>query len=467
MQNSRLFSGPALAGFVGVWARWAAALGAAMALLGPANAGKLFLSGGAYKDANQELFVQGLRKATGKDVGFVPNINSISNCSQDWALTSCPRIAVVTAASESHAVGFDAYTNDLPATNTQPVKRGYRNLFQTHGFSPKFVTAHVDNRSVHASALTAEGKANVALLEQADVVWFAGGDQAKLIRTFLNDDGTDNPLAAALRRNWNNGAGPVVIAGDSAGNHALNARMHGGGISYGYLYHGANLQDKAVTDWAQFGDTRDGSSSLRYFDNGATMKALGFLPAGLLSDTHFEARSGRLGRLAAALRHLNVSQGMGVDIDTGVLIDTAAQTARVFGSGSLTVVDTTAASVQAGTYYRVQGLRVSLLTSGDSYHWGTRTVSSSKPAISAPAFSGYYDSADVFKPLETSKSLSRVVDQTASYNVGTAPPPRYTSNPKYPSTAPSIRLRFTRDASSKGFVSAGRYTVSKVRVDIE
>jgi cyanophycinase len=442
-------------------------LGLAGALCAPAFAGKLFLSGGAYKDADTDLFVQGLRKATGKDSAFVPNINSTSNCLQDWALTSCPRIAVVTAASESYVTGFDAYTNDLPATSTQPVKRGYYNLFQTHGFSPRFVTAHVDNRGVHASASTAEGKANIALLEQADVVWFAGGDQAKLIRTFLNDDGSDNPLTAALRRNWNNGAGPVVIAGDSAGNHALNARMHGGGISYGYLYFGANLQDKQVTDWAQFGDTREGSTSLRYYDNGVTMKALGFMPAGLLSDTHFEARSGRLGRLAATLRHMNLTQGLGVDIDTGVLLDTAAQTARVYGSGSLTVVDASAASVQSGTYYKVKGLRVSLLTSGDSYHYGTRTVTSSKSAISTPAYSGYYDSADVFTPLETSKCLTRVVDQTSAYNIGTAPPPRYSSNPKYPRTAPSMRLRFTRDASSKGYVSAGRYTVSKVLVDIE
>ncbi|WP_277596190.1 hypothetical protein, partial [Roseateles puraquae] len=40
----------------------------------PATAGKLFLSGGAYDDANVDLFVNGLRKATGRDANFTPNL---------------------------------------------------------------------------------------------------------------------------------------------------------------------------------------------------------------------------------------------------------------------------------------------------------------------------------------------------------------------------------------------------------
>lgn len=431
-----------------------------------AQAGKLFLSGGGYSDKNTALFVQGLRKATGRDSAFVPNINSITNCSTDWATTTCPRIAVITAASATSTVGWDAYKNDLPATSTAALKRGYQNLFQTHGFSPKWISAHVDNRAAHSSGTTSEGRANVAILEQADAVWIAGGDQAKIIRTFLNDDGSDTPVAAALRRAWNNGAGRIVIAGDSAGNHSLNVRMHGIGISYGYLYFGANLQDKAITDWANFGDSRDGTKSLRWADNGATMKAFGFLPSNLLTDTHFEARSGRLGRLAAALRHTGIGQGLGVDIDTGVLIDTAAQTAQVFGSGSLTVVDAAQASVSAGTYYKVNGLRVSLLTAGDRYNYSTRAVTSSKAAITRAYYTTPYDSTSVFTPLETSKCITRVVDQTPSANLCKAPVPVYTSGPAYPSSAPVITLRFTRDASTRGFFSNGAYTAAQVKLDI-
>lgn len=433
----------------------------------PASAGKLFLSGGAYDDANVDLFVNGLRKATGRDASFTPNINSTSNCGTNWTTTLCPRIAVVTAAKENYATGLDAFQNDIPASGGSPLKRGYYNLFQTHGFSPKFITAHVDNYGVHSSSSTAEGQANIALINQADAVWFVGGDQAKIIRTLLTDSGADSGLAAALRARWNNGSGNIVIAGDSAGNHALNVKMHAGGVSYGYLYYGADLPDTAVTGWQTLGDTRDGTSALRYLENGATMKALGFLPAGILSDTHFDSRSGRLGRLAAALRDLSVQQGFGVDENTGVVVDTSAQTATVYGSNRLLIVDTAAASVQTGTYYKVNGLRVSLLTPGDRYNYSSKTVTSSKSAIGTAYYYGSaYNSADIFAALETSKSLTRVVDQTPTTNVGTAPVPVYSSGPAYPSGSPTIRLRFTRDATSKGYYGSGKYTVDKVKVDI-
>lgn len=444
----------------------AAALLLALASL-PATAGKLFLSGGAYDDANVDLFVNGLRKATGRDAGFTPNLASTSNCGTNWATTACPRIAVITAAKDSYATGLDAFQNDIPATSTSSLKRGYYNLFQTHGFSPKFITAHVDNYSVHASASTPEGQANIALINQADAVWFVGGDQAKIIRTLLTDSGADSGLAAALRARWNNGSGNLVIAGDSAGNHALNVKMHAAGVSYGYLYYGADLPSTPVTGWQTLGDTRDGTTALRYLENGATMKGLGFLPAAILSDTHFDSRSGRLGRLAAALRSLGVQQGFGVDENTGVVVDTAAQTATVYGANKLLIVDTAAASVQVGTYYKVNGLRVSLLTPGDRYNYSSKVVTSSKTAIgSGYYYSSYYDSADIFAALETSKSLTRVVDQTPTTNVGTAPVPVYSSGPSYPSGAPVIKLRFTRDATTKGYYASGKYTVDKVKVDI-
>jgi cyanophycinase len=442
-------------------------LGLAIALVSTcvaANAGKLYISGGGYDDKNTDLFVNGMRKATGKDLSFVPNINSTSNCGTDWAVTTCPRIAVVTSAKVDYATGLDAFTND--ATINSVLRRGFYNLFQTHGFSPKFITAHVDNYSTHSFSGNAQGDANLAIINQADVVWFAGGDQSKIARTFLRIDGADTPLAAALRTRWNGGSGSVVIAGDSAGNHIVNNTMHGAGISYGYVYYNADLQSKAIADYTQFGDTRDGVTALRYFDNGAKMKGLGFMPAGLLSDTHFDARSGRLGRLTAALKSIGVAQGLGVDENTGVLVDTAANTAKVFGAGTLIIADMAGATYQTGTYFKTTGVRVSLLTAGDSYNYSTKTVTSTKAAITSPYYSSYYDSSNIFAAYETSKSLTRLVDQSGAFNVGTAPVPVYSSNPKYPNTAPVVKVKFTKDAQTKGYFSSTKYTVVKALVQI-
>jgi cyanophycinase len=429
----------------------------------PAHAGKLYLMGGGYSDSNTDLFVNGLRNATGIDTGFVPNINSTTNCGTDWASTRCPRIAVITAASVNAATGVDAFQNDLLNTNGSVSKRGYYNLFQTHGFAPKHVNVHIDN---YGSA--AYSAANVAIIQQADVVFFSGGDQAKIARSLFKDDGSDTPLAAALRSRWNGGSGALVVAGDSAGNHILNSTMHGVGISYGYLYFGANLPSPTpVSAFATFGDTRQGTNALRYFDNGGTMKGLGFLPTTLLSDTHFDARSGRLGRLACAMHALGIRQGLGVDENTGALVDPATSTAKVFGAGTVTVIDSNAATVRSGSTYKVTNLRVSLLTRGDSYNTSSRSVTSSKRAISNRSYTGHYDSTNVFGAFETSKSLTRVVDQADSYNLGTAPKPIYSTGPAYPSSATALKVRFTRDGTTKGYYASGAYTVEKVKVDFE
>jgi len=229
----------------------------------------------------------------------------------------------------------------------------------------------------------------------------------------------------------------------------------------------ASALRSSVPNFASFGDTRDGTSALRYFDNGGTMRGLGFLPTTLLSDTHFDARSGRLGRLAAAMKALNIRQGLGVDENTGVLVDTSANTARVFGGGTLTVIDSTSATNVTASSYKVNNLRVSLLTSGDSYNTSTRAATSSKSLISSRFYSGNHDSANIFAAFETSKTLTRVVDQADSFNLGSAPKPSYSCGPSYPSSAGTLTLRFTRDASTRGYFSAGRYTVEKVKVDFQ
>ena len=59
-----------------------------------------------------------------------------------------------------------------------------------------------------------------------------------------------------------------------------------------------------------------------------------------------------------------------------------------------------------------------------------------------------------------------MVDQTPTTNIGTAPVPVYSTGPAYPGSAPVIKLRFTRDATTKGYYSSGKYTVDKAKVDI-
>lgn len=79
--------------------------------------------------------------------------------------------------------------------------------------------------------------------------------------------------------------------------------IYGGGITYGHLYFAAQvgLAQKNVSDGGVNGtglaDTRNGTSGLRYSDNGGIMPGFNFTP--FLVDTHIDAR-GRLGRMIPA-----------------------------------------------------------------------------------------------------------------------------------------------------------------------
>lgn len=109
--------------------------------------GRVFLLGGAINASNSEIY-----NALAKSVsGRTPSPNK---CTQDWATTSCPRIAVVTSAAASQADGDYVYITD------EPNSPSYFTMFNGYGFSPMHVSAHIDNYLQHTDQGTAEGRRN-------------------------------------------------------------------------------------------------------------------------------------------------------------------------------------------------------------------------------------------------------------------------------------------------------------------
>lgn len=64
---------------------------------------------------------------------------SPNNCSDDWKVTPCPRIAVITSAAQDESTGNDAYNIDESGSLS------YKSLFLLYGFSPKHISVHIDN----------------------------------------------------------------------------------------------------------------------------------------------------------------------------------------------------------------------------------------------------------------------------------------------------------------------------------
>jgi cyanophycinase-like exopeptidase len=76
----------------------------------------------------------------------------------------------------------------------------YKTMLNRYGASPKHITVHVDNYLIHSDPNTSEGKNNLEIIAQADVIIFNGGDQTRHLRCWMNDDATPNALLNAFKK---------------------------------------------------------------------------------------------------------------------------------------------------------------------------------------------------------------------------------------------------------------------------
>lgn len=179
----------------------------------------------------------------------------------------------------------------------------------------------------------------VATLEACGGFWFTGGQQSRIVDTFL-PDGMPTPALDAVRRRFAAGA---VIAGTSAGAAVMSERMIAGGSSADALSFG--IRPTAEDDGVA---VRDG---------------LGFFPTGVV-DQHFLAR-GRIGRLlVAVLEDPDIDVGFGIDENTALVVD--GDQAVVVGASGVIVAD--------GRGGREGSVRLSMAGPGDRIDLSTLGV---------------------------------------------------------------------------------------------
>ena len=432
--------------------------------------GKVWLNGGKILQENAGIFVGGLRQATGKNTN-TPNINSVTNCDTNWSTTQCPRVAIITAAAVNQADGVDKFTNDT-ATGAW----SYYNLFQRHGFAPKHILSHHDTYASNSGNASTTGQANIAIINQADLVYVIGGDQSRLARTFLTDDGSDSALMAAIRARY--ATGNFIYAGDSAGTAIAPSTSYGEGISIGYLNQNT-LRAITPANCPYVAPASDGTPAPSCLTNGTNadygtkIKGFGFVPNANV-DTHFDnraSRSGRLGRLLAALKNIGPHVAYGIDQDTALYLN--GDVATVYGTGGVFVAEATATNFGSGSRFSADGVRLSYLTAGDSFKFSDRTITTSKTQLIGSSTGAYQygsalNSSDIFAVDasgmgSSSATFKHMIDQTPTSSTGTAPSDR--NNPS------SFVLNFRRDALTRGYKNAtgsysGPYAIVKALVDV-
>jgi cyanophycinase len=194
----------------------------------------------------------------------------------------------------------------------------------------------------------------------ADLIFFTGGDQYKLVNVF-----NDTNLLQLIRTRYNNG---VTIAGTSAG--------------------AAASCDPIIFD----GDSAGMSKGSIHFSKG-----FGFI-SNVTIDTHFVSR-GRLGRLTQFLSSGKSQRGIGIGENTAIIV-APDNTFEVVGSEMITIVNTE--NVSFSNYNQISendpivinDIRVGFLQSGSVFDLVTWKVVCCKESLHS--CSSFIKKAEVF-----------------------------------------------------------------------
>ncbi|MFI4862272.1 MAG: cyanophycinase [Phycisphaerales bacterium JB063] len=210
--------------------------------------------------------------------------------------------------------------------------RALRDITTRHTIDVLMLTADDPER--------ADDEAAAQKIQNADGLWFTGGDQSRITRVF-RPPGTDadNPSRAdaALRAMFVRGG---TIAGTSAGAAMMSHPMIAGGQSDSALLYGSG-------------------------ENGVRIApGMGLFTFGLI-DQHFLQR-GRLGRLIAALEATDTRLGFGVEESAAVAVTLGDDhTLTALGPDSVLIVDLENAQ-KTGQNDRTH-IRLTLLGTGDRW----------------------------------------------------------------------------------------------------
>lgn len=190
-------------------------------------------------------------------------------------------------------------------------------------------------------------------------VFMMGGDQQRIMRALVDDEGNEHPAWQALRDVVNRGG---VLAGSSAGAAVQSDPMLRVAAAPPEPYdEGLDALDFGLAS----NPSRRGIQLIR---------GLGVFKAGVI-DQHFSQYRGRLARLSRAITERHIRYGFGIDENTALDVD-AQGSIDIVGTGSVTIIDSQEAQFEDGPLgCRLEGLKISCLQNGDRFDSRTGEIS--------------------------------------------------------------------------------------------
>ena len=183
-------------------------------------------------------------------------------------------------------------------------------------------------------------------------VFFVGGDQSRITKVLVDENGNNTPMLEAIWDVYRQGG---VIAGTSAGAAVMSRIMF-----------------------------RNGPSILSMMHNGITMgrevdHGLGFLHPDWFVDQHCLVR-GRFARALVAMNKQSIHYGIGVDEDSAVVVQN--NRARVIGYRGAIVLDLSeSTSNESQPHFNLKNAKLTYLDRGDAIDLDTLEVTPSPEKV--------------------------------------------------------------------------------------
>lgn len=346
----------------------------------------------------------------------------------------------------------------IPAASGRPARSaaGFADSLAAHGLAREqivtFPLAVRDDSSTpdvdeSAWSRNAWDKKLLDDMENAAGFWFTGGDQVRITRALLGEEGQPSPLLEQIRARLKAGA---VVGGSSAGAAIMSRDMIAGGVSF------TALLNPPTTDYS---DTEAQDSGRLYLDKG-----LGFLPEGLV-DQHFD-RKARLGRLVRAMAATGQRRGYGIDENTALLLRLGQDEARVLGRGSVTALDASKARFGFDTPTLAGDLELSVFAPGVTFRLSDLAPLSGQgdPTVGQEYF-GYAPTQGGGMAFANTR-----LDQALGFDLLDNDSVNRLDRYSIDEAGDVLIYRFRQTGISAGFWrsegSDDRYTISRVRFDI-
>jgi cyanophycinase len=278
-------------------------------------------------------------------------------------------------------------------------------------------------------------------IREADGIYFAGGDQGRITKALVREDGTQTAVLEAVWDVYRRGG---VVAGSSAGAAIMSSTMF--------------ANPKAVLAMLQTGIA----------DGRELGPGLGFIGDDVFVDQHLLVR-GRFARMIPAMLAKGYQIGLGIDEDSAMVVNAQREVEIIGYKGALLIDLSRAEWDREAAHFVVRNAVISYLDRGDKFNIATHMFLPSSDKAGGridPTRTlgrGAVFSNDVLGNNAVIDLMERLIDSNQEEAIGIA-----SGNPRASGTEVGFEFRFTKTPDTVGYVSsvAEAYSVLNIRLDI-